>query len=885
MPNSKKIFIKDRDGNFLLPVTDSSLVQYLNSDAQSETVKHALDEINSYVGGLGGITQQIVAKINDLDSDTLVNQPDKYSAYDTEHVNPYREVPTNSWLTYVQITDGKITKADYNEINADAVKYTYTETIVDETGTHTYTATTQVSERLTYLVDYTKLLAYEAEENAKKVAQTSGISHIYAETNSAVHIAQINGIMTDGTAYVDKIKIGVKLNSDGGLIYVDDTSNIGTDEYSTDGKKILTLGTFSYSHVNGLETYLHTIENSITQTSYDLTRNIENDIYSHLYEKPIPDGGTVTPESYTLASVYKQENNHYDELRKTLGETDDNNPNVITSYFDSVNTVKATTDYLYKKAYTDEINVADGLNGLVIDTAISPKLGRTIKVGVDDNTILIGNDNKLTTNLYIKYVKDDIGITNPKHQIILFSKINGVDTQIGDAIDASDFVKDSFLASAALVDPTLPGTTDIDTSKPAKSILQLVWNTVDADGHTIPSPIATTNIDLTQFIKPYKGSNKGIFIDEQTIKLGIFNGLEYANYTLDGGAHTYSYVGIKLDATNESEFLTVSDAGIKLNGVRSTISSAVSPITTGIKDANKPVYDSAASYIVTPAKLMVGMRTIVGGDKTFGFEYDSIELKSDVIQHLWTENKIVNTVPTTIQHYDVVSTYIDNLGNDIDSIKQQLGDGSSVSQIIASYLHALTYEVGSVGDYNGLIIKTIKQTDGAVNHLTYSYVDTFVLQTSLTPSAKADLPSAKLDDHETLATALSYITSENTKQDNEITYVKGLVDNVVNKISYTTLSVDTAHDTVDPNKFESSSYIGVYSNVAVVNGINTTNYSIQAKDIASAASLHNINSELSTGNNIVTPADKVLTTDDKHTDGALFFQTIGNIDIDTTLFI
>ena len=879
MPNSKKIFIKDRDGNFLLPVTDSSLVQYLNSDVQSETVKHALDEINSYVGGLGGITQQIVEKINDLDSDTLVNQPDKYSTYDTEHVNPYREVPTNSWLTYVEIKDGKITKADYNEVNADQVKYTYVETIVDETGTHTYTATTQVSERLTYLVDYTKLLAYEAEENAKKVAQTSGISHIYAETNSAVHIAQTTGLMDDGTSYVDKIKIGVKLNSDNGLIYVDDNANINTNEFNTDGKKLLTLGTFSYSHVDGLETYLHTIENSITQTSYDVTRNIENDIYSHLYEKPIPVNGIVLPESYTLASIYKKENN----IVKSLGEIDDNDPNIITSYFTPGNTVKATTDYLYKKSYDDEINV-DGLSGLTINTAISPKLGRTIKVDVDDNTILIGTDNKLTTNLFIKYVKDDVNTLNPKHQLILFSKTNGVDTQIGDAIDASDFVKDSFLASAALVDPTLPGKSTIDTSKPAKSVLQLIWNTTDADGHTIPSPIATTNIDLTQFIKPYVASNAGIFLDEQTIKLGIFNGLEYGDYTADGGSHTYSYVGIKLDTNNESEFLTVSNAGIKLNSVRSTLNSAINPITTGIKDANKPIFDSNTSYIVTPAKLMVGMRTIVGGDKTFGFEYDSVELKSDVIQHLWTEHKTVNTVPTTIQHYDDVNTYITNLGNNIDVIKQQLDDGTSVSQRIISYLHALTYEVGANGDYNGLVIKTIKQTDGAVNHLTYSYVDNLILQTSLTPSAKADIPTNKNDDHETLGVALTYLTTENTRQDGEITYTKSLVDNIANKIRYTTLSVDTAHDTVDPNKFESSTYIGVYSNVTVVNGINTTNYSIQAKNIASAATLHNINSELSTGNNIVTPTDKILSIEDKHTDGALFYQTIGNIDIDTSLF-
>lgn len=876
MPNSKKIFIKDKEGNYLLPITDASFIQYLNSYSQNETVKHALDELNSYVGGIGDITTQITNKINDLDSDTKVNQPNKYDASDTEHLYPYKDIPTNSWLTYIQIQDGKITQAYYSEINAEQVKYAYVETIVDETGTHTYNAVTPVSERLTYLLNYTTQLAYETANNAQQSAKTAGISNIYAENDSSVKIIQTPGFMSDGTTYVDKIKVGVKIKNDDGLIYVDDDTNTTTGDYILNGQKLLTLGTFSYSHVDNLETYLHVIENSIATNSTNITRNIENDIYSHLYETPIPEDGYIVPGSYTLASLY----NNYNNVIKTFGEAENSTETELISYFNSSNTVKNTTDYLYKKSYEDKINLTDERNGLSLTNAVAPNTGRILKVNTDNDTIIINSDNELTANLFIKYVKDDVTVQNPKHQIILYSKVNGVDVQIGDAIDASDFVKDSFLASAILIDPVLPGTTTVDTSKPAKSILQLVWNTTDADGHTIPSSIPTTDIDLTQFIKPYKASNNGIFLNDQTFSLGIYNGLEYSNYIID--SYTFSYIGIKLDNDNESEFLTVSQLnGVKLNNVRSTINSSVTPITTGIKDAHNLVLSYDNVSIMTPAKAITDFRTIINNDKTFGFEYENVILNSENIQHSWIENKIVDNVNSQILHNDSINTYITILGTYLDNLKSQLGNGSTVTQIVEQYLSALTYTIRPENEYAGLVINSITQTNGAVNQLSYAYVDEFILQQSLTPSAKANAETHKADSHEKLQDALSYLISENARQDISINDVATYYNNITANINNVTVAVDNAHDT---DKFHSSSYVNIHTNDTTYNGIHTTAYTIQVNDIASATTLHNINAELSSGNNVVTDTDKILTDADKHTDGALFFQSIGYITLNIDLF-
>ena len=852
MVNSKKIFIKDRNGNYLLPITDSSLVQYLNSDSKSETVKHAIDEINSYVGGLGGITQQIVEKINDLDSDTLVNQSNK-------------EIPTNSWLTYVQIKDGKITQAYYSEINAEQVKYSYVETITDETGTHTYNAVTPVSERLTYLLNYTTQLAYETANNAEHAAKTAGISNIYAEKDSSVKISQTPGFMSDGTAYVDKIKVGVKIKNNDGLIYVNDDTTTTVGDYTLNGQKLLALGTFSYSHVDHLETYLHNIEESIVTSSENTTRDVENTIYSHLYETPIPKDGYVVPGSYTLASLH----NNYNDVIRTLGEDKNSTETTPISYFNSSNTVKNTTDYLYKKSYEDKINLTDSHNALSLTNAVAPNTGRLLKVNTDNETIMVNSDNELATNLFIKYVKDNTSVQNPKHQIILYSKVNGTDVPIGDPIDASDFVKDSFLASALLIDPVLPGTTTTDASKPAKSILRLTWNTTDADGHTIPAPIQTTDIDLTQFIKPYKASNNGIFLNDQTFSLGIYNGLEYSNYIVN--SYTFSYIGIKLDNSNESEFLTVSQLnGVKLSNVRNTINASISPITTGSKDANNLVLDNAS--IITPAKVITGFRTIINGDKTFGFEYDKVILKSENIQHSWIENKLIGGTNSHILHNDSVNTYITTLGTYLDTIKSQLGSDSTVTQMIEQHLSALTYTLRPENKYAGLVINSITQTNGAVNQLSYTYVDEFVLQQSLTPTAYG---------HEKLKDALSYLIHENTRQDNLLNNVTTYYNNITANINNVTVAVDNAHDTTN---FHSSTYVNIHEHDTLSNGIHTTAYTIQVNDIASATTLHNINNELSTGNNVVTDTDKILTDADKHTDGALFFQSIGYITLNTDLF-
>lgn len=192
--------------------------------------------------------------------------------------------------------------------------------------------------------------------------------------------------------------------------------------------------------------------------------------------------------------------------------------------------------------------------------------------------------------------------------------------------------------------------------------------------------------------------------------------------------------------------------------------------------------------------------------------------------------------------------------------------------MIEQHLSALTYTLRPENEYAGLVINSITQTNGAVNQLSYTYVDEFVLQQSLTPTAYG---------HEKLKDALSYLIHENTRQDNLLNNVTTYYNNITANINNVTVAVDNANDTAN---FHSSTYVNIHEHDTLSNGIHTTAYTIQVNDIASAATLHNINNELSTGNNVVTDTDKILTDADKHTDGALFFQSIGYITLNTDLF-
>ena len=107
--NTRKMFIRDKEtGGILFPVSDAHLIQY----NQNDTVENALNNISS---NLENVTIKVGSGIVGLNSDTLVNI--------SSDENGVKHVPENSVLSYIQIKDGKIFKADYTQLSAEQITY------------------------------------------------------------------------------------------------------------------------------------------------------------------------------------------------------------------------------------------------------------------------------------------------------------------------------------------------------------------------------------------------------------------------------------------------------------------------------------------------------------------------------------------------------------------------------------------------------------------------------------------------------------------------------------------------------------------------------------------------------------------------------------------
>ena len=131
-----------------------------------------------------------------------------------------------------------------------------------------------------------------------------------------------------------------------------------------------------------------------------------------------------------------------------------------------------------------------------------------------ENVLSIGDaTGKLGTTLSLEYFKDSADNNTPK---IRLKGINGA--QVGDAIDASDFVKDGMLTNVELVEnPT--GKTG--------TYLQFTWNT-DADKDPI-----TTEVNVTDLIDVYVAGD-GISIDGKVISAKVKANDPYIQVTTTG---------------------------------------------------------------------------------------------------------------------------------------------------------------------------------------------------------------------------------------------------------------------------------------------------------------------------------------------------------------
>lgn len=848
--SSKKIFLKDRNGNYLLPISQSSLIQYNPATGGEETVKKSLDNINSYIGGLAGITDKINTRINTLDSDTDIGETVGNGGKEITADGKTSYIHTKNWLTYVGIIDGKIAYAEFTKATADNVEFSYIYTpsgTTDNPNPKPVNTTVSVSQRLTYLSDYADSLNKNIVDNANKTDKIVGLNKLYSG-NGIELISSSND-----SGQLESVTVNAKVDNL--------TTYFGADK------------SIKVKNVNAREVTVDAISN-LSDTTQSLPAFLTN-TYTKLYNS-IND---------SKQSSYNNSDKAFNDVISRLGLIDGaTDASKNTSYFTKTNSVKKITDALATDITNNRIDVyKDAQNNNVSGLTISDpqtengKSGRTIKVNVDNDSVFLNSTNALSTKQYsLEYettgkTEDN---TNGTHLIKLYATnpVNNSKTLAGQ-IDATDFVKDSFLKTVSL-------TNAASGDDATNAILRMVWNTVFNDSYTDNEQDETTTIDvdLRNYIKPYKASNNGLSLDNQTFKLDISYGLTIGTKYNDKDDSTRRlYLNIDETSTdfnksgkNNSSFVTLSASGLKISGIQKAINDAISKINA----AETPLVKDSTNKISSPTKVITGITTTVSDNNTVSFTPSSVDLIANNVQYQYTTTGS-DGMTTTVN--ESIGSYLDYLGYTVYDIKTRFGD-----TIIAN-LKSRISSWDEEQSYTGKIVSTIEETAGLVKATQYSFVDEFKLQTSLTPANKVKTgDDAHEDLHETLSTALSYLTSENTKQDVHLSNLDKQLTTTSDSVQYTAIKIPENKPGNDV--FNTSSYLTVTPSTQG----KTTTYTLELHDVASATKLNSINAELTSGNNTDVTQENKYTDSDHRTEGAIFFEQIGEsstIYINPSLFV
>lgn len=714
--NTRKMFIRDKEtGGILFPVSDAHLIQY----NQNDTVENALNNISS---NLENVTIKVGSGIVGLNSDTLVNI--------SSDENGVKHVPENSVLSYIQIKDGKIFKADYTQLSA---------------------------EQITYSLDNGKRISVADRFNTlgSIIEGTGGIDKIVASEDSPIYITRVYD--KDNDKKLNHVELNV----------IADNETIVLNDFLTHtnsvGGKQLSIGHFSYTHVDNLVTYLHNIEDSVT-TMGALT---ERSIYENLYELTKDD---LIPD-YNLKTLHDEISNNKNEFENILGKDEDNKP-----YFTIAHTVKNALDILTTELNSQIINTNTKNSGLTIENAGQAddiKYGRKIYANVDNETTFIDDDNNLVVPINIRFQSDnEKGIHNI--QLYTVNPTNDTETIIN-TLDATDFVKDSFLSKAELKN------NENDATKPPFSVLRLTWKTVDDSGKNIQNTIMPVDIDLTQYIKPYFADGNGLVLDGQTFKININRGLSVEEVTKDNV--TSKFIGIKLDKslpeTNDNEkFLSITDEGVKLNNISKTINDTFNKINA--EEINVLHNENDYNVIDTVAKPIVGISSYTDASGVHQFSVNRVDLTTNEIKHSWSEK---DKDEKTILHDVSLSSYINVVNDKISNLNSAKTSATDVNTLIDNKIKDLDSDL--TNNNNGQIITGVHITDGKLNSFDYDNVDNFTLQKPINKDVET----------QTLGNALSYLISVNDTQNIDLNNIHDkineLTDNTNSGIYYNIIGEQT----------------------------------------------------------------------------------------------
>ena len=173
----------------------------------------------------------------------------------------------------------------------------------------------------------------------------------------------------------------------------------------------------------------------------------------------------------------------------------------------STNKVATMAD-LTAAEYTGEKAIAVNNDTNKISLVINP-----------DDSVLSQDASGLKTNISLQYVSVADATGEGTHKVIQLIGTNGGEQAtpvVLGTVDATDFVKDSFLESATIVNGTWTvseGTESFTPGTGTQKAIELVWRTVTRDGDTSDDSTETTYINVESLIDAYTAGNGWIEID------------------------------------------------------------------------------------------------------------------------------------------------------------------------------------------------------------------------------------------------------------------------------------------------------------------------------------------------------------------------------------
>lgn len=273
---------------------------------------------------------------------------------------------------------------------------------------------------------------------------------------------------------------------------------------------------------------------------------------------------------------------------------------------DNIVTFTKGDDSTFKFGLNNVIETSD--NAIRITATPGTYFGTdySVVLNIDENDkVLTQSENGLLASLSLAYDKD-----NQKINLV------GKDSVVLSEINASDFIKDSFLQSV-----------EHTTNGEGENVIRFIWNTKISDTGTEQAGVTVTDINVSDLFQAYTNGD-GLSLNGTTFSIKI--------------------------ATGSEGFLSVDENGLKLSGVQAAIDS--------VKVKDYTVQDIKGESI---------------SDKQTANAFDGLDLKDDtlaaalqkVVKSMLIDESVLNSnIQTNTESINAIkSGEYDLEWNDVDS--------------------------------------------------------------------------------------------------------------------------------------------------------------------------------------------------------------------------